>query len=67
MRNTYRIIKSSFNQITMKAKALDPDGKEIVVKGTWAWAPQLRFYDENACEWIDDDKWVFVYHTTLEV
>lgn len=51
----------------MKAKALDPDGKEIVVKGTWAWAPQLRFYDENACEWIDDDKWVFVYHTTLEV
>ncbi len=53
----YRIFRDTFDQLTMKAKALDPNDKQVDVHGTYAWAPQLTWYDDTNKEWIDNWEW----------
>ena len=56
----YQILKCTFDQITMKAKAL-LDGKEVEVEGTWVWAPELSWYDNTNWRWINRDEWKYLY------
>ena len=56
----YRILRHTFDQITMKAKAL-LDGKEVEVEGTWVWAPELTWYDSTNRRWINRDEWKYLY------
>ena len=57
--NTYQIFKDSFDEITMKAKALNPDGLEITVHGTYALGPEIVWYDESEKEYIRSWEWVY--------
>lgn len=56
----YRILKSSFDEILMRAKAFC-NGQEIEVKGTWAFAPELSWYDETNLRWVCSNEWSFIY------
>ena len=55
----YQISKHSWDQITMKAKAL-LNGQEVEVHATWTWAPQLTWYDDTNHKWIYSNEWKFV-------
>jgi len=54
----YKILKKTFDQITMKAKAL-LDGVEVEVEGTWVWAPELTWYDNTNRRWINRNEWSY--------
>lgn len=56
---TYQIKRETFDELTMKAIAIDPYGKEIVVHGTYAFGPELMWYDENKKEYIRSWEWVY--------
>lgn len=58
----YLIDHSTFDEITMKAKAvLDADGKcvNVDVHATWAWAPILAWYDNTNHRWICEHDWKY--------
>jgi len=55
----YRVIKDTYDQITMRAKAYSPEGKLVDVHATWVWAPRLTFYDDTNKEWINNWQWLF--------
>jgi hypothetical protein len=56
---TYQIKRESFDEITMKAQAIDPEGNTVTVKGTYAFAPELTWYDEDSKEWIRSWEWIY--------
>jgi len=55
----YKIYRKSLDQITMKAKAINPYGKIVTLSATWVWAPDLSFYDEDAKVWISKRDWEY--------
>ena len=57
----YRILKNTYNEITMKAKAYNPVGKIVDVHATWAFAPELTFFDDIARVWICRKEWNWIY------
>ena len=52
----YEVERSSFDRIAMKARARF-NGKQVVLQGTWVWAPELSWYDETNCCWIGPLDW----------
>ncbi len=56
----YEIIHSSFDQILMKARARYK-GKEIFLQGTWAFAPELSWYDTSERRWLSPGEWRWIF------
>lgn len=52
----YKILKSTFNNITQNAKGIAHDGREIKVHGTHAFG-NLKFYNKTDGHWIDNFEW----------
>jgi len=57
MEGIYRLDRASFNELTMRARGVRPDGTSCEVEGTWCWAPALSFYDRERGQWIE---WIWV-------
>lgn len=53
------IRRSSFNQITMKAKGNDGTGRDVDLELTWAWAPELSAYNLTDRCWLTKTEWKF--------
>ena len=53
----YRVDHKSFDHILMKARATDKNGREVVLSGTWVWAPRLSWYNETDSCWLTDEEW----------
>lgn len=53
----YRIRRFTFSRIDMTAIAFRPDGSMARLEATWAWAPQLTWYDREREQWLGDEEW----------
>lgn len=58
----YRIQHRTFRELDMTATAYRPDGTTCVLRATWAWAPELSWYDTEKQQWLSNNEWEFTFN-----